>query len=109
MTDELGREELLEWLVEAHSSESCLDAIDKEHSTTYQTPEYWGEKARIREQAYQQIKALIQKPEVTEEWINNFIEEKAIELNNEILLESWRKDYYIMCKDFIRSLYEEIK
>lgn len=56
------------------------------------------------EQTYLQIVALIKKPEVTEEWL----EEKAIELNNEILLGAWRKDYYIVCKDFIRSLVEEI-
>ena len=56
-------------------------------------------------QARRQIKELIQKPGVTEEWI----EEKAIELNNEILLANYKESYYNMSRDFIRSLVKEIQ
>lgn len=51
-----------------------------------------------RKQAYQQIKELIKKPEVTEEWIKKKIDELWIEY------EKGELD----CEDFIRSLVEEI-
>ena len=56
-------------------------------------------------QAKRKIMALIKK-EVTEEWI----EEKAIELNNEIILELKKGNPYdiTIYQKFIRSLYEEI-
>ena len=38
-----------------------------------------------------------------------WIEEKALELNNEILLEQHRGSYFNMAKDFIYSLVEEIR
>ena len=53
------------------------------------------------EQAYQQIRELVQKPEVTEEWI----EEKA----NWLFKKSWVPISIDRAKDFIRSLIEEIK
>lgn len=57
--------------------------------------------------AYQQIYQIIQrKPEITEEWI----EEKAKELNNEIILELNKGNPYDIAiyQNFIRSLVEEI-
>ena len=42
------------------------------------------------------------------EELERWIEEKAIELNNEILLEIYRGNYFDMSKDFIRKLVEEI-
>lgn len=55
----LNKEELLDWLDDAHSSDCCDDAISREHSTTGQTPEYWSEKDKIRDQAYEQIKEIV--------------------------------------------------
>ena len=57
-------------------------------------------------QARRQIRELIQKPEVTEEWIK----EKAKELNNEIILELNKGNPYDIAiyQNFIRSLVEEI-
>ena len=60
-------------------------------------------------EAYCQIKALIQKPGVTEEWI----EEKAKKMK-EMVATLFRKtgtmNYPLgRCKDFIRSLVEEIR
>ena len=117
----LKEEELLEW-----------------HRRIWQTRLSFGDRPLFEEeQAYQQIKEMIQsdawrkvelalernerlkaqiadykyalskipeKPEVTEE----FIEEKAIELNNEILLANYKESYYKMSKDFIRSLLKEL-
>ena len=73
MTDELGREELLEELAYAFACST------------------------ISKQTYRQIKALIQKPGVTEEWI----EKKAGGIND-----VWAGK--ITEKDFIRSLYEQM-
>ena len=55
--------ELLDWLDDAHSSDCLDDALSKEHSTTGQTPEFWSEKGRIRDQAYNQIVEIIRKSE----------------------------------------------
>ena len=75
----LNQEELLRWLEQAH------------RYFTFEPP---GKD----EQAYQQIKEMIQKPEVTEEWI----QEKAIELSNKIHLKDNICNYI---KDsFTRSL-----
>ena len=54
----------------------------------------------IVKQTYQQIKELIQKPQVTEEWIG----EKVTELFR------WQAETRLPheCKDFIRSLIEEM-
>jgi len=57
------------------------------------------------EQTYLQIVALIKKPKVTEEWI----EEKAIRLESLVRrCFVQERDIYSDCKDFIRSLVEEI-
>ena len=60
-------------------------------------------------QAYKQIKEMIQKPQVTEEWI----EEKAKDLHHELFGELDEEDYihggeFLDIKQFIRSLVEEI-
>lgn len=62
----LDKEELLDWLMEAYCAESVMDAMDKEHSTTGQTPAYWADKSRLREQAYKQIRKII-KPNAKDE------------------------------------------
>ena len=87
MTDELGREELLAhldwWRKVAHIGSTC-------------------ERGNTCNQAYKQIKALIQKPEMDEK----FIEEKAREMFNAV-----DANYVIYpkeAKNFIRSLIEEI-
>ena len=54
------------------------------------------------QQAYQQIKERIQKPEITE----GFIEEKAIELYNCLYYPTFSLD---QVKDFIRELVKEIQ
>ena len=77
----LSKEELLEWLEQAHK---------------YFTFEPPGKD----KQAYQQIKELIQKPEVTEEWV----EEKA----NWLFKKSWVPISIDRAKDFIRSLVEDV-
>ena len=63
-------------------------------------------------QVYEQIKELIQKPEVTEEWI----EEKAKKMSNIVISfnilgsgTNWMANPLERCKDFIRSLVEEIR
>ena len=63
-----------------------------------------------REQAYQQIKEMIQKPEITEEWI----EEKAMGLITMVAnLYPHEGSPCVIpknkAKDFIRSLIEEVK
>ena len=57
-------------------------------------------------QAYQQIKELIQKSEVTEEWIDNFVEEKAIELCNYLYYETFKLKHV---KDFLCLFIKELK
>ncbi len=82
----LNKEELLGWLKIKLSTELSKLPWDREDK-----------------QAYQQIKELIQKPKVTEEWI----EEKARELGayypNETFGEALSR-----CRKFILSLIEEI-
>lgn len=51
-------------------------------------------------QAHRQIKEMIKKPEVTEEWI----EEKATELYNLLYYKTFNRN---QVKDFIRLLYRE--
>ena len=66
---------------------------------------WWDEKD---EQSYQQIKEMIQKPEVAEDWI----EEKAREIINKFMppMDYGRKERFIsIAKDFIRKIVEEIK
>jgi len=134
MTDELGREELLE---ELRIMKGVLILTLKKNQA-------YNLKERLQtiKQAYQQIKGLIQKPEdyeknladcteaidilieqheelcdevaelreqqrpeVTEEWI----EEKAIRLESLVRrCFVQERDIYSDCKDFIRSLVEEI-
>jgi len=60
--------------------------------------------AKELRQAFSQIREMIQKPEVTEEWI----EEKAKELLSKSFYLGIYKDIN-KAKDFIRSLVEEIK
>jgi len=57
----------------------------------------------ICEEFVSEIISDAQKPGVTEEWK----EEKALELSNEILLESHGRNYYKLAKNFIHSLFEE--
>jgi len=89
MTDELGREELLHYFEKVCSYCPHLKRPESENYCI----EY--------EQAYEQIKALIQKPEIDEAWI----EEKACEAS---------RFYSVSCKtvadsrNFIRQLYDEM-
>lgn len=90
----LKKEELLEWLGKCWS--------------LYKTSQ---DEWELSQQAYQQIEEMIQKPEVTEEWI----EMKAKELRDLMIhvLKSYQemshKEGGDKLKDFIRSLVEEIK
>ncbi len=101
MTDKLSKDELLEELgywrnyclkncVEIH----CIEGIEK------------------CRQASQQIKEMIQKSQITEEWIDNFVEEKAKEFiaraNVAIQNPEAHKQQLNIAKDFIRSLVEEL-
>ena len=86
----LSKEELLYWLSQAR---------------WYHPP--GDQKERKSNQAYQQIKEMIQKPEVTEEWVEekaNILYEKITELNPSLPTYSFLE----IAKDFIRSLVEEI-
>lgn len=51
--------ELIEWLEDAYVSDGFCDSLDKEHSTTGQTPEYWSEKNLNREKAYDVIRNIL--------------------------------------------------
>ena len=83
MTDKLKKGELLEFLHDAK------DLFRSRQPTWYDSKQ---------ERAYRQIVALIRKPEITEEWI----EEKAKELCEQNYVDD-------EAKDFIRSLIEEIR
>ena len=100
MTDELGREELLEHLGYV---KYIYDMEVNEYTSFTELKE------RVN-QAYKQIKALIQKPGVTEEWIDNFVEEKAKEAFSNLSL--WDNLFpsagFEKVKDFIRKIVEEI-
>ena len=78
------------------NQEELLKELDWRWDVTYKD----GKRIRLSQQAYQQIKEMIQKPEVTEEWI----EEKA----NKWWAHPYNQELEDM-KDFIRSLVEEIK
>lgn len=95
----LGEEELLE---ELRQIKICVQAWEILNPKKVS----WSGK---REQAYRQIKEMIQKPEVTEEWI----EEKAREVHDKFLAVPDDCDYKCtamgIIKDFIRSLVEEIR
>ena len=79
----LSKKELLDWFYE----------VFEEYTKNYIM------KPLTRDaQAYQQIKEMIEKPKVTEEWI----EEKAKEWGY------WSERQRKIIKDFIRSLVEEI-
>jgi len=88
----LSKEELLGW----------LDEVLEEY-----TKNYIIEPLSLDAQAYQQIKEMLQKPEVTEEWI----EKKANQVNGIILKLKYLgyAEKMRQIKDFIRSLVEEIK
>ena len=60
----------------------------------------------IEEQAYQQIKELIQKPEVTEEWIEE--KARAMYQTSIIFPHNTPETIVYKCKEFIRSLVEEV-
>ena len=76
--------------------ERLKDWREEKYSTFYTQ---WKDKD---ERAYQQIKEMIQKPEVTEEWYN----EKVNEMEQvTIPIGSRKKDR----KDFIRKLVKEIQ
>ena len=93
----LNQEELLRLLGMAVQNAIEYFVINKDKEFIEKIPQL--------QQAHLQIREMIQKPGVTEEWI----EEKAIELNNEILLANYKESYYSMSKKFIRSLVEEIR
>jgi len=69
----------------------------------------YKETATTYEEAHLQIKEMIQKPEVTEEWI----EKKARRLHEMSWCGYTRDEIWVIemkeAKDFIRSLVEEIK
>lgn len=79
----LKREELLEWL------DKCWGIVRLS----------WDD-LELADQAYEQIKKIIEKPQVTEEWF----EEKASELYNLLYYETFNQG---QVKDFIRSLVKE--
>ena len=93
MTDELGREELLKVLGEVFEAKHLdLDSLFYDIPT-----KEFNERKRKLHGAEKQIKALIQKPGITEEWM-----EKKIAGINDV----WAGK--ITEKDFIRSLVDEI-
>ena len=91
-TNKYSENELLEWLDawRDYCGESCIKG------------ECIGDIEKC-EPTYNQIVALIKKPEVTEEWIAY----KAQELDSKII--NRNLSFYCQCKDFIHSLVEEIK
>ena len=89
----LKKEELLGWFEDEVSRYAFLQIT---HPHLAQKPTKKGQ------QAYQQIKEMIQKPEVTEEWIDK----KARELN--IQLDFPFKDRFTFLRDFICSLVEGV-
>ena len=90
MSDKLSEEELLEIArIQLIGCQPCNGCERK--------------KRCLLPQAYQQIEALINKPEVTEEWI----EEKAKQIHLHVLDGQFHNE--AKRKDFIRSLVEEIR
>ena len=72
--------------------------IDELNKLGYGATERFREARKINDEIQQLI--LQQKPEIDEAWM----EEKALELNNEILLESHRGNYFDMAKRFITQI-----
>jgi len=98
----MKEEELLECLKDIHHSWKCLnEIIQYNFPDVYQ--DYIKKLIRKTEQAYKEIVALIKK-EVSEE----FIEEKANEMERMFLNDGIRRDKRVDRKDFIRSLIEEV-
>ena len=61
MSKDMGREDLLDWLEDAYCGDSFSDAIDREHPTTGQTPDYFSERSKRREQAYIQLVKIVER------------------------------------------------
>jgi len=94
----LSKEELLKWLEEEVSRYAFLQTT---HPYLAQKP------IKKDEQAYQQIKEMIKKSEITEEWI----EEKATKflLSSPGTYTYQYQSQLNLVKDFIRKIVEEIK